>query len=87
MPRSCGLCISNDKKILIFKKKSSLKNNKNSFTKEIHSFDKELEDFLGIPKCADKHRKPIEVLWNYKNGKIEESKLTALKEIILKLIR
>src|SRR3989344_209023 len=64
-----------------------LKNNKNSFTKEIHSFDKELEDFLGIPKCADKHRKPIEVLWNYKNGKIEESKLTALKEIILKLIR
>lgn len=61
-----------------------IKKNKNEYTKKIHFFNKNIEDFLGIPMPPPnrKDKRPLNVMWHYKNSKIEETKINQLKEII-----
>jgi len=61
-------------------------NKKNSFTKGIYSFDSDIEDFVGIGKAKRRDLKPLNIMWNYKNNKIDDSKITELKKIIEGLI-
>ncbi|MEM0201516.1 MAG: AAA family ATPase [Candidatus Micrarchaeaceae archaeon] len=61
---------------------------KNKFTKNIDFFDKDIEAFLGIkpPPNHRRDKKPLNVMWHYKNNKIDERKIDKLKEKIEKLI-
>lgn len=65
-----------------------IKGKKNEYTKGIHFFNKNIEDFLGIPTPPSNRRdkKPLNVIWHYKNGKISKSKIDKLKKIIEKII-
>ena len=63
-------------------------NNKNGFTKEVYSFPTDLEDFLGIQKpvkCRN-DRKPLNILSNFHNNKIPETKISELKKVFEKLL-
>jgi len=61
--------------------------NRNSFTLRIHQFDEgELEDFLGINKVNDRYKKPLNVMWHYRNNEIEEEKIDKLIEILKELL-
>jgi len=66
-----------------------IESKRNIFTKSIDFFDKDLEFFLGIEKPSGdrKDRRPLNVLWKYKNNRIELSRLEELKEKISNLIR
>jgi len=60
---------------------------KNSFTLNLHKFvEGELEDFLEIEKVDDRYKKPLNVMWHYKNGEIKQEKIDALIKIIEKLV-
>ena len=52
-----------------------IEKNKNNLTLNLHKFvEGELEDFLEIEKVDDKYKKPLNVMWNYRNGKIKQEK-------------
>lgn len=61
-------------------------NKKNTFTKGVYSFEKDIEDFVGITKARSPHLKPLNIMWNYRNNKIDDSKIVELKKIIDNLI-
>lgn len=63
-------------------------NQKNSFTKKIHAFDTDFEDYLAIQKPPNNRNdlKPMNIMMRFNNGEIEQSKIDGLKEIIEKLI-
>lgn len=63
-----------------------IKKNKNDFTIKIHQFDNEFEDFLEIPKENERYKKPLNVMWNYKNDKISKEKIEELSRIVINLI-
>ena len=63
-----------------------IEKNKNRFTLMQHSFPGELEDFLEIPKESDSYKKPLNVMWHYRNGKIREEKIHELAKIVKNLI-
>ncbi len=63
-----------------------IQNNKNSFTLNCYQFPRELEDFLEIPKESDRYKKPLNVMWHYRNNKIPKQKINELTEIIKNLI-
>ncbi len=65
-----------------------IQKNKNGFTKGIYSFPTDLEDFLGIQKPAKcrNDRKPLNILSNFHNNKITETKITELKKVLEKLL-
>jgi len=65
---------------------SFIENKKNYFTKEIYSFDVDIENYLGISKASRKDLKPLNVMWNYKNGKISEGKIIELKKVVESLL-
>jgi len=56
--------------------------NGNVFTKKLHQFEGELEDFLEIPKENDGYKKPLNVMWHYRNNKISPQKVDDLIKII-----
>jgi len=64
-----------------------IKNNKNNYTKGIYFFHRDIEDFLGIshPPPNRRDKRPLNVMWHYKNGKITKDKLDKLKNIIVQL--
>lgn len=62
-----------------------LEKNKNDATKEIHGFDADLEDFLGIDTPKDRYMKPLNAMKNLRDGKISPEKLNELKELLEKL--
>lgn len=64
-------------------------NKKNTFTKEIHAFEIDFEDFLGIPKPPNNRNdlKPMNVMMRFNNGEITEPKIEGLKTIIENLIK
>jgi hypothetical protein len=41
---------------------------------------------LGIEKVDDRYKKPLNVMWHYRNGKIKQEKIDALIKIIKELI-
>ncbi len=65
-----------------------IEGNKNNFTKGIYFFEKDIENFLGIPTPPARRRdkKPLNVMWHYKNGRISQDKIDQLKSIIEGLI-
>ena len=65
-----------------------IKDNENDYTRGIYFFDNKIEDFLGIPTPPANRRdkKPLNVMWHYKNGRISESKIGELKKIIKEII-
>ena len=60
----------------------------NSFTKGIHGFDVDFEEFLKIEKVPKIRRdlKPLNIMKRYYNQEIEETRIEALKTIIEELI-
>jgi predicted ATP-dependent endonuclease of OLD family len=63
-----------------------IQENKNGFTLGLHCFEGEFEDFLEIKKEADRYKKPLNVMWHYKNNKIKQQKIDELAKIIKHLI-
>lgn len=63
-----------------------IEGNRNEFTLKLHQFDSEFEDFLEIEKVNDGYKKPLNVMWHYKNNKIKEEKINKLIEIVMNLI-
>lgn len=63
-----------------------IKKNKNEFTLNLDSFEGELEDFLEIGKVNDKYKKPLNVMWHYRNNKIKSKRIEALIKKIEKLV-
>lgn len=64
-----------------------LNDNKNSYTINVYAFEKDIEHFLGIPTIQDKYKRPLNIMWHYKNDKIDNSKIEELREIILSLLQ
>lgn len=57
--------------------------NKNEHTLGSFSFDIDLEDFLGIQEREkDKYRKPLNVMWHYRKGKIEPERIDKLAGVV-----
>jgi predicted ATP-dependent endonuclease of OLD family len=64
-----------------------IKNNKNQFTLKLHLFKKgELEDFLEIEKVNDRYKKPLSIMWHYRNNKIKPEKIKEFVNIVEDLI-
>lgn len=63
-----------------------IESKKNTFTKGIHAFDQDIETFLGISKPTRSDLKPLNIIWNYKNSKIDQQKISNLKIIIESLL-
>ncbi len=59
---------------------------KNNFTRKFYSFEKDIEDFVGITDARSAHLKPLNIMLNYRNNKIDNSKIDALRKIIDDLI-
>lgn len=59
-----------------------LSDNKNPLTKKIESFPTDFESFLGIPRPPRQDLKPLNTLYQYKQGNIAQAKLDALKALI-----
>ncbi len=63
-----------------------IQKNKNIYTLKFHQFPGELEDFLEITTESDRHKKPLNVMWHYRNNKIPPLKVHELIKIIENLI-
>ena len=65
-----------------------IESNQNEYTKKIYFFNKNIEDFLGIPipPPSRRDKRPLNVMWHYKNNKIEKTKINQLKDIIEGLV-
>ncbi len=66
-----------------------IKKNKNKYTKGIHFFNKDLEDFLGITTISPnkkKYDKPKNILLCYRNNEISQDKINELEQILEKII-
>ena len=61
-------------------------NNKNNFSRGIHSFPRDFEAFLGIQTPRRPDLKPINVLLNNNNGTISAETLQNLKDILLNIL-
>jgi putative ATP-dependent endonuclease of OLD family len=59
-----------------------IQKNSNSYTKRILAIDGEFEDYLGIRKVKDSYRKPLNVLWHYRSGKIGEEKIKNFSQLV-----
>lgn len=65
-----------------------IQNQKNEFTKEIFFFEKDIETSLGIspPPNDRRDKKPLNVMWHYFQGTIEEKRIEELGKIVEKLL-
>jgi hypothetical protein len=60
--------------------------NKNSYTKDIFTFEKDFETFLEIERSRRPDLKPLNVLHNYHAKKISETKVSELKSMVDSLL-
>lgn len=62
---------------------------KNEYTRAIDFFSPNIETFLGIqpPASSRADKKPLNVLWNYYKGNINQDKIDALKAKVSTLLR
>ena len=58
----------------------------NSYTMNLFSFPDDFENFLEIEIENDRYKKPLNVMWHYRNKKIKKERLNELNKIIKKLI-
>lgn len=63
-----------------------IKQKKNPYTLSLYSFPDDFERFLEIGTESDRYKKPLNVMWHYRNGMIKKENLTELQKIIKKLI-
>jgi putative ATP-dependent endonuclease of OLD family len=63
-----------------------IEKNCNSCTKRILAIDRDFEDYLGIPKVRESYRKPLNVLWHYRNGRIGQKKIESFSQLVMSLI-
>lgn len=63
-----------------------LKSRSNAFTKAFRQLDSDLEDFLGITKESESRKKPLSVLWHYKNHKIDDERMKKYTDVLDSLI-
>lgn len=59
---------------------------KNSYTMNLFSFPDDFERFLEIEVENDRYKKPLNVMWHYRNEKIKKERINELNKIIKKLI-
>ncbi|WP_218185224.1 hypothetical protein [Methanogenium cariaci] len=62
---------------------------KNEQTYKIDSFNGDIESFLGVhkpPRGTRNDLKPLNLMWQYHDGQIDEAKITQLKNKIIALI-
>ena len=54
----------------------------------MYGFDKDIEAFLGIPHPPANRpdKKPLNLMWHYLNGKIQENKIDDLRHIVDNLL-
>ena len=64
---------------------SFLEERKTNFTRQIHAFESDFEDFLGITKPGRNDLKPLNVIVKFQNNEISASRIDNLKEILEKL--
>lgn len=64
---------------------SFIQDQKTDFTKNIHAFEKDFEEFLGIKKPKRGDLKPLNIMVKYQNQEISSDKLTELKAILEKM--
>ena len=64
---------------------SFIQDQKTDFTKNIHAFEEDFEEFLGIEKPERRDLKPLNVMVKYRNQEISSDKLTELKAILEKM--
>jgi predicted ATP-dependent endonuclease of OLD family len=66
-----------------------IENQKNTYTRSIDFFEKDIEAFLGVPVPPKnrRDRKPLNVLWHYSKGFISQDKIDSLKLKIDSLIQ
>jgi hypothetical protein len=55
-------------------------------TNKIKPFDKDLEDFLGIPNAPRPDLKPLHVLSKLRAGEIKEDKISDLRVIVNEML-
>lgn len=60
--------------------------NKNELTKGLYSFETDLEGFLGIDRWVRGDLKPLNIMFKYKSGLIEDNKILELKSIVDNLL-
>jgi len=64
-----------------------IEKNKNKLTLNMHKFiEGELEDFLTIKKVNDGYKKPLNIMWHYRNNIINQKKTDELIKIIESLV-
>lgn len=63
-----------------------IENNKNKYTNKIAFLDYNIESFFDIKKTSKSYRKPIDMLYLYRQGKLAEEKIQRLKKIICELM-
>ena len=64
---------------------SFIQDQRTDFTKSIHAFEKDFEEFLGIEKPKRRDLRPLNLIVKYQNEKISCDKLTELKAILEKM--
>jgi predicted ATP-dependent endonuclease of OLD family len=65
-----------------------IEGNRNDLTFKLDKFEEgELEDFLEIQKVDDRYKKPLNVMWHYRNSKIKQEKIDKLISKVKKLIQ
>ena len=77
---------SDDDKGVHDKINAFIENNKNSFTKKIHSFDKDFETFLNISLPSRNDLKPLNIMTKYDANDIEDEKISELKKLIKEIL-
>jgi len=65
----------------------TIQSTRNAYTIEIDTFQKDLEEFLGVPRPDKPHRKPQHIMWHLSQGKIDVAKLEALAIKIKTLLK
>lgn len=61
---------------------TTIRNCATDTTLGIAAFPRDVEDFLGVPRCNQSHRKPQHVMYWYREERIERQKLDSLGELV-----
>ena len=64
-----------------------IEKNKNDYTIGLHQFEGDFENFLGIEEENDRYKKPLNVMWHYRNDKINKERIDKLINILKDLIQ
>lgn len=59
---------------------------KNEFTKNVHLFETDIEDFLKIDTPKRKDLKPLNIMHKYKNNYISDEKITEIRSLLEELM-